>query len=75
MYQIVIVILLLNPKISLQNLISCNQDVAKTHFCKITEEYPVYPWIIQPTIDIIEISEINDNDKTIMVHFNDTHFL
>ena len=75
-----ILVILLNAENSLQNLIDCDQEVTETQFCKLGEVYPPpYSIIIQPTIHIFELSEINEDKKTITVYFqlylkwNDTY--
>ena len=79
MFRVVSLIIFLNARNSLQNLIDCDQEVTKTQFCKLGEVYPQPYYIIQPTINILDVSKINEDEKTISVYFklflkwNDTY--
>ena len=79
MLRILSLFILLNAENSLQNLIDCDQEVSKTQFCKLGEVYPPSYYIVQPTINIFDVSEINEDKKTITVYFqlylrwNDTY--
>ena len=79
MFRFIIFSIVLNVKNSLQNLIDCDQEITKTQFCKLGEVYPAPYHIIQPIINIFDVSEINEDKKTISVYFrlnlrwNDTH--
>ena len=79
MFRVIIFSILINVKNSLQNLIDCDQEITKTQFCKLGEVYPGPYHIIQPIINIFDVSEINEDKKTITVYFelflrwNDTH--
>ena len=69
MFRLVIFSIVLNVKNSLQNLIDCDQEISKTQFCKLGEVYPAPYHIIQPIINIFDVSEINEDKKTINVSF------
>ena len=79
MFRIVSLIIFLNARNSLQNLIDCDQEVTKTQFCKLGDVYPEPLSIVQPTIHFFDVSEINEDKKTISVYFklflkwNDTY--
>ena len=47
----------------------CSEELTKPQFCKINEDYPSLPYIIQPTIDILDIIEINDDQQSITLYF------
>lgn len=69
MFKIIILIIVLNVEQSLQNLIDCDQEVTKTQFCKLGDVYPPPYYIVQPTISIFNVDEINEDKKTITVYF------
>ena len=69
MFKIIILIIVLNIEQSLQNLIDCDQEVTKTQFCKLGDVYPPPYYIVQPTISIFNVDEINEDKKTITVYF------
>ena len=79
MFRLIIFSIVLNVKNSLQNLIDCDQEITKTQLCKLGEVYPAPYHIIQPIINIFDVSEINEDKKTISVYFrlnlrwNDTY--
>ena len=47
----------------------CNKNLTTGQFCKLTDEYPSFPFVIQPTIDILDIIDVNDDQKTITLYF------
>lgn len=47
----------------------CNENLTTGQFCKVNEEYPNFPFVIQPTIDILDIIDINDDQKSITLYF------
>ena len=47
----------------------CSEELTKPQFCKTNEDYPSFPYIIQPTIDILDIIEINDDQQSITLYF------
>ena len=57
---------------SLQEILVCDQltSESETQFCKVSDSvvYPPPYYIIQPVIDILDISEINEDKKTITVY-------
>ena len=57
---------------SLQELQVCDKlpSASETQFCKVSESvvYPPPYYTIQPVIDILDISEINEDKKTITVY-------
>ena len=55
-------------KVSLA-LSKCSEELTKPQFCKINDEYPIFPFVIQPTIDIFDIIEINDDQQSITLYF------
>ena len=69
MFRLIIFSIVLNVKNSLQNLIDCDQEITKTQLCKLGEVYPAPYHIIQPIINIFDVSEINEDKKTINVYF------
>ena len=74
MIKNIILLLLLSrvPK-SLQDLLVCDDltSESETQFCKASDSvaYPPNFYTIQPTIDILDVSEINEDKKTITVYF------
>ena len=66
MYFGILCILSLSSTLALK---SCNENLTAGQFCKVNEEYPNFPFVIQPTIDILDIIDINDNQKTITLYF------
>ena len=66
MYFGILCILSLSSTLALKR---CNENLTAGQFCKVNEEYPNFPFVIQPTIDILDIIDINDNQKTITLYF------
>ena len=50
-------------------LSKCSEELIKPQFCKIKDEYPTFPFVIHPTIDIFDIIEINDDQQSITLYF------
>ena len=66
MYFRILWILSLSPISALKR---CNENLTTGQFCKVNEEYPNFPFVIQPTIDILDIIDINDDQKSITLYF------
>ena len=70
MNKLLLTLLLLQLWFKLSNGLSkCSEDLAEPQFCKVTDKYPITPFIIHPTIDILDVIEINDDFKTITLYF------
>ena len=58
MYFRILWILSLSPISALKR---CNENLTTGQFCKVNEEYPNFPFVIQPRSDVLGISDIYDD--------------
>ena len=48
----------------------CSEGVNTTQFCRLTKQYPVVPLVIKPWFHIMKIISVDEDEKSIKVHFN-----